>query len=294
MSDESRSLFELVPGKRVQGRYRILRASRQSGLSAAFEVQDEEAGEHLELTVFPPGTFDAPGQVEEYRSVMEPWLRVESPHVLAVRDLLPLFGATFALVTQLPEGPSLRSVLQESNHLSQGEVLRLGIQLCQGLEAIHGQGLIHGDVKPHTIHVSGEGDGFTATLVDGGITPGLWNAKHLGDRTALIGTPFYAPVEQFGGESPDVRSDIYNVATVLFESATGMLPWPGSTFLEVFQAKLSRRPPTMRDRAPEAEVDADLERVITGGLMADRNERYADARAFGRALQELSAAAERE
>lgn len=291
MSDESRSLFELVPGKRVAGRYRILRASRQSGLSAAFEVQDEEGGEHLELTVFPPGTFDAPAQVEEYRSAMEPWLKVDSPHVLAVRDLLPLFGATFALVTQLPEGPSLRSVLHESGHLSQGEVLRLGLQLCDGLQAIHEQGLIHGDVKPHTIHVSGEGDGFTATLVDGGITPGLWNAKHLGDRTALIGTPFYAPVEQFGGEAPDVRSDIYNVATVLFEAATGVLPWPGSTFLEIFQAKLSRRPPTMRERAPKVEVASDLERAIAGGLMADRSERYEDALGFAKALQALAAAA---
>jgi serine/threonine-protein kinase len=137
-------------------------------------------------------------------------------------------------------------------------------------------------VKPSTIYVAerkGKG-GLHAIMVDGGVTPGLWNAKHLGDRTALIGTPFYAPVEQFGGESPDVRSDVYNVATVLFELASGVLPWPGKSLLEVFQAKLDKRAPSMRARAPGVQVPSELERTILAGLMADRSQRYADAAEF--------------
>src|SRR6185295_19899496 len=109
-------------------------------------------------------------------------------------------------------------------------------------------GLVHGDIKPSTIYVDAKSKKLGPQLVDGGITPGLWNAKHLGERTALIGTPFYAPVEQFGGESPDVQSDVYNVATVLFEMATGVLPWKGKSFLEVFQAKLQKTPPSMKAR----------------------------------------------
>ena len=109
---------------------------------------------------------------------------------------------------------------------------------------------------------------------------GLWSAKHLGDKTALIGTPFYAPVEQFGGEAPDISSDIYNVATVLYELATGVVPWPGQSFLEIFQAKLAPEPSRMRDRAPECEVPAALEEVIKGGLITDRRDRYSDAGTF--------------
>jgi serine/threonine-protein kinase len=127
--------------------------------------------------------------------------------------------------------------------------------------------------------------GLSAQLVDGGVTPGLWNAKHLGDHTALIGTPYYAPVEQFGGDAPDVQSDIYNVDTVLFELVSGTLPWPGSSFLEVFQAKLDRNAPSMAARAPEVDVDAALEEAIVRGLMADRRERYAKASEFRKALE---------
>jgi serine/threonine-protein kinase len=142
---------------------------------------------------------------------------------------------------------------------------------------------VHGDVKPHTIQVD-EHKSLRVVLADGGITPGLWSAKHLGEKTALIGTPFYAPIEQFGGESPNVQSDIYNVATVLFEITTGTIPWKGKSFIEVFQSKLEKRPPAMKSRAPKVEVPAALEDAIAGGLMADKSERYATADEFRKQL----------
>jgi len=131
--------------------------------------------------------------------------------------------------------------------------------------------------------VAGEGAQLEAQLVDGGVTPSLWNAKGLGEKTALVGTPYYAPVEQFGGEAADVRSDIYNLATVLYECATGVLPWKGASFLEVFQAKL-QDPPAMKKRAPEVELDPQLEAAILRGCLADKRKRYASAREFQDAL----------
>ena len=117
-------------------------------------------------------------------------------------------------------------------------------------------------------------------LVDGGITPGLWTAKNLGEKTALIGTPYYAPPEQFGGGAPDVRSDIYNVAAVLFECLAGVLPWKGRSFLEVFQAKLDRAAPSVSARAPHVAIDAALAQAISKGCMADPAERHVSAAAF--------------
>jgi serine/threonine protein kinase len=167
-------------------------------------------------------------------------------------------------------------------------VAAIGVSTLEALEAVHARKLVHGDIKPSTVHVQ-ERDGTSAALavqlVDGGVTPGLWNAKHLGDRTALIGTPFYAPVEQFGGESPDVASDVYNVAAVLFELCTGVLPWPGRSFLEIFQAKLEKHAPSMRKRAPDVEVEPEFELAVQRGLFADKRQRYATAAQFKAALQ---------
>jgi len=290
MANEVFSLFDLVPGKVLAERYRIVGPSRQSGLSAAFEVAYEGGGERLEMTVFPSALFDDASQAEGYRRFLEPWKTVESPYVTRVVDIIMVFNTTLALITEYPAGESLREWLRDNRRLEPARVRRLGIQLCQGLESIHAADLVHGDVKPHTIHISEGRKGLQAQLVDGGVTPGLWNAKQLGEHTALIGTPFYAPVEQFGGDSPDVRSDIYNVATVLFELVCGVLPWPGSSFLEVFQAKLDKNAPSMRARAPEVEVDAALEKAIVGGLMADRRERYHSAEEFREKLEAVDLA----
>ncbi|HMR80476.1 MAG TPA: prolipoprotein diacylglyceryl transferase, partial [Polyangiaceae bacterium] len=161
----------------------------------------------------------------------------------------------------------------------------LGCDALEGLEAIHANGLVHGDVKPFTIHVEEVHGAPRAMLVDGGITKGLWTAKHLGEKTALIGTPVYAPVEQFGGDSPNAQSDIYNVATVLFELIAGAVPWPGSSFLEVFQAKLAPAVPTIRQRAPDIKVPTAVEEAILDGLRSDARERWATAREFRSALQ---------
>jgi serine/threonine protein kinase len=286
MSDRTLTLFDLAPGKVIADRYQIQRANRHGGMSATFEVKDAETNDLLELQVFPAALFETKDQARDFGGVLEAWKRIDSEAVALVRDVQVRGDGTLLLVTDMPPETSLRSWLTEHKRMEVSEVRALGLRLLAALETIHSSGQIHGDIKPHTVHL-GEG-AETAVLVDGGITSGLWSAKHLGDKTALIGTPFYAPVEQFGGDSPDVQSDLYNVATVLYELLTGVVPWPGSSFLEVFQAKLEKRPPSMRARAPEVEVPHELEQAIIGGLLADRRERFASARAFRDALEAAS------
>jgi len=283
MSASPLTLFDLTPGKVLAERYQIKRPFRQGGMSATFVVSDADGGVERELQVFPSGLFDKKGQSEEFAELLRGWCSIRSPAVLEVCDVVVRGEGSLLLVTALPTGPSLREWLGEHQRMDLARVVELGDHLLSGLECIHGAGQVHGDIKPHAVHL-GEG-GEPAVLVDGGITSGLWSAKHLGDRTALIGTPFYAPIEQFGGDSPDVQSDIYNLATVLFELCCGVVPWPGSSFLEIFQAKLEKRPPSMGRRNPEVEVPPALEEAIVGGLLADRKERHADAATFRRALE---------
>jgi serine/threonine-protein kinase len=289
------TVYDIHSGVTIAGRYKVVGPHRQGGLSTAFEVVDSEDGSRRELQLFPHGLFDAEEQIEDFRGMLEPWTRVHSDAVLAVRAVVPLEPAGLALVTDFPDGESLRERMKGARPLDEAGVVRMGCQLLTGLGAIHAEGLVHGDVKPYTIHLDegeatlGEPGAERAYLVDGGFTPGLWSAKHLGDKTALIGTPYYAPVEQFGGDAPNVQSDVYNVAAVLFECLAGTLPWKGKSFLEVFQAKLDKRPPSIARVAPDRKVDPALESVIAKGCCADRKERYQDAGDFLEALSALSA-----
>lgn len=287
MPAKALSLFDLAPGKILLDRYKIVRTFRTGGMSTTFEVEDHDSKEPREIQVFPGALFESKKQAADFATAMGRWQEVESKHVLATHEVEPLADGTILFVTDLPPGTSLRHWRKEGASLEPAQVVEIGTQLLGGLAAVHARGLVHGDVKPHTVHIEEQKKKLRVVLVDGGITPALWSAKHLGDKTALIGTPFYAPVEQFGGESPDVQSDVYNVATVLYELACGVLPWKGKSFLEVFQAKLEKRPPGMKARAPKSSVPAELENAILGGLMADRKERYGDAESFAKKLAKL-------
>jgi serine/threonine-protein kinase len=282
MHAKALSLFDLIPGKVLLDRYKIERTNRRDGMSTTFVVEDVLAKGPRELQMFPASLFEGREQSQDFARAMRGWAEVTAPAVLRAYDVQELEDGTILLATDVPPERSLRDLAKEKAPLPPAEVVRIGLELLDGLAAVHAAGLVHGDVKPLTIRVR-DGKGHVV-LIDGGITAALWTAKHLGDKTALIGTPFYAPVEQFGGESPDVQSDVYNLACVLYEVATGVLPWKGKSFLEVFQEKLQKRPPAMTVRAPKVEVPAALEAAITGGLMADRRERYATAASFRTAL----------
>jgi len=273
--------YDLVKGKKLADRYTIVGSRRQTGFAAVYEAADP-AGGRCEVSLFPAGLFDKADQAEEFRERLLPWKEIESAHVLKVREVLSLAGG-LVLVTDAPQGEELRVRLDREKHMEPAEVIALGSMLLEGLGRIHGAGLVHGDIKPKTIHVHGKGAKIGCQLVDGGITPSLWSAKGLGEKTALIGTPYYAPAEQFGGEAADVRSDIYSLATVLYESAAGVIPWTGATFLEVFQSKLQDAPP-VKKRAKEIDLDPKLEAAILRGCLADRRNRYASAREFQQAL----------
>ena len=219
MTTEPFSLFEIAPGKHVAGRFRIVKTLRPSGFSSAFEALDEHATgakSRCVLVVFPGPLFEGAKQADEFRASWRPWQSVQSDHVVAVHEVLAMPQHTTIVVTDFPEGTPLRDWLKQHALMTPRQVVELGRGLLEGLVKIHAQGLVHGDIKPQTIVVRAgkSGEATHGLLVDGGITAGLWSAKHLGEHTALIGTPFYAPIEQFGGESPDVLSDIYNDATV--------------------------------------------------------------------------------
>lgn len=279
------SLFDLVPGKVLLDRFKIESPHRENGMSAAFRVIDEGAeGAERELQAFPSSLFENSKQAESFADSLRPWARLDDGAILKLRDVTVLDDGSVIAVTDFPKGRLLRDESVDKGRFEPREVVELGQALLDGLEHCHSAGLIHGDIKPTTIQITPRGP----VLLDGGVTPGLWAAKHLGTRTALIGTPYYAPIEQFGGDSPDERSDLYNLATVLYELLTGVMPWRGRSYIEVFQSKMQPEAPSMRTLAPDVEVASSLESAIATALRGKRMERHESAEAFKNALAAAS------
>lgn len=284
----SLSLFDLKEKNLLFDRYRIIRAHRENGMSAAFEVEDEKDGGRRELQAFPASLFEGARQADSFAASLGRWSELDAPAMVRLRSVDVLGDGAVIMVSDLPSGTLLRDVASASGPLGAGRVVALGTAILDGLQAAHGEGLVHGDIKPSTIFVDDKAG--APALVDGGVTPGLWAAKHLGTRTALIGTPYYAPLEQFGGDSPDERSDLYNLATVMFELLTGVMPWKGRSYIEVFQSKMQPEAPSMRSLAPDVEVDPSLEAAIAKALRGKRMERHGSAEEFRAALSEAAIA----
>lgn len=280
MAQTHLSLFDLAPGKVLLDRYLIDAPHRENGMSAAFRVTDQANGELRELQAFPSSLFENKAQAEAFAETLGSWSALDDATFTRVQELQVLGDGAVIAVFEFPEGTALRDLAAERSCWDPTEVVDLGLALLAGLENAHGKGLIHGDIKPSTVFVGDHGP----VLVDGGVTPGLWAAKHLGTRTALIGTPYYAPLEQFGGDAPDESSDLYNLATVMYELVSGVMPWQGRSFIEVFQSKMQPSAPAMSAAAPGVEVDPALEAAIAGGLKGSPKDRHRSAEAFRRAL----------
>lgn len=281
------SLFDLAPDKVLLDRYRIHSGHRENGMSAAFKVHDlKNKGAERELQAFPASLFENVKQAEAFANTLRGWSELDCDAILTLHDVVVLDDGAVLSISDFPPGEGLRDLMAERKTMPEDEVVALGIALLDGLEEAHDAGLIHGDIKPGTIFMGGK-KGAGPVLVDGGVTPGLWAAKHLGTRTALIGTPYYAPLEQFGGDSPDERSDMYNLATVMYELVTGVMPWRGKSYIEVFQSKMQPAAPSMRSVAPSIEVNPDLEAAIGTALRGKRMERHESAAAFREALSEI-------
>jgi serine/threonine protein kinase len=174
MPTESFSLFDLAPGRIFAERFRIEKVQRHNGLAPTFLANDQKNGESVCLTVFAPSMFESPAQSEEFRVSCQAWTRVKSPHVTKVREIVGLPSGV-AWVCDVPNGDMLKRFMEEKKRMEATKAVKLGLALLDGLAAIHHVGLVHGDIKPQTVFCDPKAKKLAVELVDGGITPGLWN-----------------------------------------------------------------------------------------------------------------------
>ncbi|MDF1838518.1 MAG: protein kinase [Planctomycetota bacterium] len=276
MTNSGFHLFDLQVGKVLMGRYRLDETMAHGPLSARFRVHDQESGKDLALELFTSGLFEGPGQATFFAERLKAYNAASAGVAVATSSIEVSDGGDVLRFCALPEVNSLRQRLSEEERLPREEVVEMVTRLLEGLAGLHDESMAHGDLKPSNVFVGG---GKVVTI-EGGVTPGLWRAQHMGARTSLIGTPYYSPLEQFSGEAPDADADLYAVGTLAYEALSGSLPWAGKGYIEVFQSKMEDNPPPLESRAAGIRVGADLERVIRKSIRSRRGDRYGRAQTF--------------
>src|SRR6266699_4848971 len=229
----------LAAGQVLAGRYDIDRVLGAGGMGVVYAARDLELDEVVALKVLraPSGSEDA-AALDRFRHEVRITRRISHAHVVRTHDIGEAAGRRF-ITMEYVDGWSLAQLLERRGTLPLEATVVIGKQLCRALDVVHGQGVIHRDLKPQNILITRDGD---VKLTDFGIAE--LDQPHTPESRAAggpHGTLAYMAPEQLLGERIDARTDLYATAAVLCECLTGSPPYPATTPESLLARARSRR-----------------------------------------------------
>jgi TolB-like protein/Tfp pilus assembly protein PilF len=274
-------------GQRL-GHYLILNQLGAGGMGVVYCALDEKLDRKVALKVLSSGVLADEAARRRFHKEALALAKLNHPNIEIIYEFDSQDGLDF-LVMELIAGVPLNKKLKNGS-LPERDVLRFGIQMCEGLAAAHSQGVIHRDLKPSNLFITPEN---RLKILDFGLASLLKSQEEADvaqtlseEQGRVVGTLPYMSPEQLRGEMVDARSDIYSTGAVLYEMATGSRPFPQSSSVQLIGAILHREPVPLRtfnERFPPG-----LEAVIMKTLDKEASERYQTARELRTALETLT------
>jgi hypothetical protein len=271
------SLATLAKGTTVAG-YRIEGVLGKGGMGVVYEATQLSLNRTVALKLLAEQLGDDPAFRERFRREGLLQAQIDHPNIVTVYEAGETDEGLF-LAMRLVRGPNLKDMVI-SRELDAGRSLRILMPVADALDAAHAEGLIHRDIKPQNILVSGRDHAF---LADFGLTkaPG---EKSLTKAGQFVGTLDYISPEQIRGEGASKLSDIYALAAVLYECLSGVVPYPKDSEAAVLYAHMSEEPPSLGEARPE--LPAPLDAVIRKAMSKTPEDRYHSASELMRAAEE--------
>ncbi|HEY2855828.1 MAG TPA: protein kinase [Gemmatimonadaceae bacterium] len=220
----------------LQERYRLTRTIGRGGMATVFLARDVRHARDVAVKVMHPYVGITLG-AERFLAEIEMVAQMHHPHIVPLYDSGEADGALYYVMPYEP-GLSLRDRLARENRLAAGEVVLLLRELCDALAYAHARGIVHRDIKPDNVLLSGR----HALLADFGVATAL-GSKTGSAASFALGTPTYMAPEQFAGnEGVDHRADVYAVGVLGYELLAGRPPFAGDTRQAVIDGHLQRKP----------------------------------------------------
>jgi len=262
------------------GGYRIEGIIGQGGMGVVYRATQLRLHRTVALKVIAPELANDPSFRERFDRESTVTASIDHPHVVPVHEANELDGLLY-IVMRYVEGQDLGSVISDSGRLDPARAARLTAQVGAALDAAHLRGMVHRDVKPGNILVSGRPPEEHVYLTDFGLTKQMASDEGLTKTGEWVGTLDYVAPEQIEGRMVDARTDVYALGCVLYEALTGQVPFQRDSSVAKMFAHMNDPAPPMADMVPI--LPSALDEVVRRAMAKDPADRYPSAGDFGRA-----------
>lgn len=265
------------------GGYEVLSLIGSGAMGRVYLAHDAQLGRRVAVKVMNPAKARDVAARRRFIRESQAAAAVEHPHVMTIHQVGEDRGLPF-IVMQYLQGRTLAELHRAGERLSLGDVLRIGREIAEGLAAAHACGLVHRDIKPDNIFLSGRGQ--SVRIIDFGL------ARDVGTESsqvtvdgAIVGTPAYMPPERIGTQDLDTRSDLFGLGVILYELLAGRLPFEGHSMVAMLAAISRGQPLPLAEAAPQ--VPAAVTSLVMRLIAHDKADRPADALAVAAEIAAL-------